>query len=153
MTIQQIQEMITNKGDVREIINQLADYIQANPGGGGGGELGYDVYTALMNDDGEGAYVSSIGAGGPGTPFKNTIGNIVWSKQGTGIFKGTLAGAFPEGKTFFLPQPAISPLSWILLDWEDENTVKIETKAFSGGSWSNSDYTLYLTSIEIRVYP
>lgn len=36
LTIQQIQDNITNGGDLRQIINQLADYIQANPGGGGG---------------------------------------------------------------------------------------------------------------------
>lgn len=35
-TIQQIQAMITNGYDVRQIINEIADYLQANPGGGGG---------------------------------------------------------------------------------------------------------------------
>lgn len=35
LTIEQIQDNITNGGDIRQIINQLADYIQANPGGGG----------------------------------------------------------------------------------------------------------------------
>lgn len=34
LAIQQIQNNITNKGDQREIINQLADYIEANPSGG-----------------------------------------------------------------------------------------------------------------------
>lgn len=35
LTIEQIQSNITEKRDVREILNQLADYIQANPSGGG----------------------------------------------------------------------------------------------------------------------
>lgn len=34
-TIQQIQAMITAGYDVRQIINEIADYLQANPGGGG----------------------------------------------------------------------------------------------------------------------
>lgn len=36
-TIEQIQEMITNKADAREVINEIADYLQANPGGSSGG--------------------------------------------------------------------------------------------------------------------
>lgn len=37
LTIEQIQANITAKADAREIINQIADYIQANPGGSGVG--------------------------------------------------------------------------------------------------------------------
>ena len=44
LTIEQIQANITNKADAREIINQIADYIQANPGGGGSSL----VYTATL---------------------------------------------------------------------------------------------------------
>lgn len=50
MTIEQIQEMITNKGDVREIINQLADYIQANPGGAPGGDQLLQSATVTLTD-------------------------------------------------------------------------------------------------------
>lgn len=35
-TIQQIQAMITGKSDAREVINEIADYLEANPGGAGG---------------------------------------------------------------------------------------------------------------------
>lgn len=38
-TIQQIQEMITLGYDIRQVINEIADYIQANPGGGSAGNL------------------------------------------------------------------------------------------------------------------
>lgn len=48
LTIQQIQDNITNKYDQREIINQLADYIQANPGGNGGEVLSKKI---VLNDD------------------------------------------------------------------------------------------------------
>lgn len=36
MTIEQIQTAIDDKIDSRQIINMIADYIQANPDGGGG---------------------------------------------------------------------------------------------------------------------
>jgi hypothetical protein len=36
-TIEQIQTMITKKYDAREVINEIADYLQENPGGGGSG--------------------------------------------------------------------------------------------------------------------
>jgi hypothetical protein len=42
LTIEQIQQNITDKHDAREIINQIADYIQANPGSSPGGS-GYSL--------------------------------------------------------------------------------------------------------------
>ncbi len=45
MTIQQIQANITGKDDLRQIVNQLADYLEANPisPGGGGSVLSASV--------------------------------------------------------------------------------------------------------------
>lgn len=118
MTIQQIQAMITNKGDVREIINQIADYIQANPGGSGGGvasvtagdasitvggtatnptvKLPYKVYTSLFSQ--ESALVDPTV-----TALENTIGSVVWARDSTGNYSGTLTGAFTQDKTHFAP--------------------------------------------------
>lgn len=31
--------------------------------------------------------------------IKNTIGNIIWTRDSAGYFKGTLTGAFPANKT------------------------------------------------------
>lgn len=36
-TIEQIQQLIDNKADIRELINLIADYLQANPTSGAGG--------------------------------------------------------------------------------------------------------------------
>jgi hypothetical protein len=38
-TIEQIQQMITDKADAREVINEIADYLEANSGSGGSGAL------------------------------------------------------------------------------------------------------------------
>ncbi len=50
LTIEQIQENITNKDDIRQIINQLADYVQANPGGGSPGGTSILSATVELTD-------------------------------------------------------------------------------------------------------
>jgi len=51
------------------------------------------------------SYVVSFSQSGTNAPvvteIYNTIGNIVWTRTNTGIYRGTLAGAFPSLKTFF----------------------------------------------------
>lgn len=50
-TIEQIQDAINAKAlDARQLVNLIADYLQANPSGGGGG-LGYLVATKVLNND------------------------------------------------------------------------------------------------------
>jgi hypothetical protein len=44
-TIEQIQTMITNKADAREVINEIADYLQDSGSGGSGGVTIGDVYA------------------------------------------------------------------------------------------------------------
>lgn len=52
-TIEQIQEMITTKYDIREVINEIADYLQANQGGSGGGadKFGIQDNLGIQNRD------------------------------------------------------------------------------------------------------
>ena len=53
LTIQQIQDNITNKTDAREIINQIADYIESNPSGGSSYLVKtYAELIALINGNG-----------------------------------------------------------------------------------------------------
>lgn len=45
-------------------------------------------------------YIVQVTQSGTNTPtvvqeFKNTIGNIIWSRTGVGLYELTLAGAFP----------------------------------------------------------
>lgn len=42
MTIEQLQAYVDSKPDIRGLINVIVDYIQSNPGGGGG----VNIYTA-----------------------------------------------------------------------------------------------------------
>lgn len=41
------------------------------------------------------------------TPFYNSVGNIVWSRVGVGIYHGVLNGAYPLNLTAILPSGAI----------------------------------------------
>lgn len=51
------------------------------------------TYKAILIQTGTNAPVATV--------LYNTLGNIVWSRQSTGLFFGTLANAFPSGKVFF----------------------------------------------------
>lgn len=50
MTITELQAFIDEKPDVRSIVNEIADYLQANPGGGGG--WGTSGTIATLTGDG-----------------------------------------------------------------------------------------------------
>ncbi len=56
-------------------------------------------HSSVLDYDGA-PYVVSINSDGDFAPSINTIGDIVWSYDGTGNFIGTLAGAFPAGKVY-----------------------------------------------------
>jgi hypothetical protein len=85
MTIEQIQAAIDSKAnDPRQLINMIADYLQANPGGGSPGSS-YLVYTASISQTS--TDVPSDGNGGDG--FENTLGDIVnWTRTRAGVYKG-----------------------------------------------------------------
>ena len=59
------------------------------------------VYVAELSNYAAGA-VAPVA-----TIMKNTIGNIVWTREGVGSYTGTLAGAFTEDKTFLSGQAII----------------------------------------------
>lgn len=53
---------------------------------------GYKVYTALLNQSGTNAPVATV--------LENTLGDIVWSREGEGLYKATLSNSFTENKTY-----------------------------------------------------
>ena len=53
-------------------------------------KIPYKVYTAFLTQTGTDAPVADV--------LQNTIGNIVWSRNGVGDYRGFLKGAFPSGK-------------------------------------------------------
>jgi len=76
-------------------ISSIIALASANP------EVNPKVYVAELSNyaAGEVAPVATV--------MKNTIGNIVWTRNGVGSYTGTLAGAFTEDKTFLSGQAII----------------------------------------------
>jgi uncharacterized protein (UPF0333 family) len=55
---------------------------------------GVQEYVAILNQTGTNDPVATV--------IKNDVGSIVWTRTGTGGYIGTLIGAFPADKTFFI---------------------------------------------------
>lgn len=89
------------------------------------------------------------------TVLENTIGNIWFGYQGTGVYTLNSIGAFPQEKTFILT--GVSTLSYIVQGvWNDENPTNsvfigsYTKESFVTGTTENN--LLMYTPIEIRVY-
>lgn len=105
----------------------------------------YKVYTALLKQTGVAAPVPTI--------LENTLGNIVWSYNGVGTYRGTLTGAFLYDK-YFAPMPSSSydsdvnvggggvPYVWYRLN--DNEIIVL--------SGPPGDNVLNNTPFEIRIY-
>lgn len=91
------------------------------------------------------------GASAPvATVFINTLGGtIVWSWSSTGDYRGTLAGAFPAGKTFLLIAQT-SQNTYIRLSRVDANEIEITAQ---DGTFTLADNLLNDNAVEIAIYP
>jgi hypothetical protein len=108
----------------------------------------YKEYVALF---------SQTGVNDPDVvPLKNTLGGeVVWTRDGEGVYVGTLAGAFPAGRTVspqkfqMLSPPTSSDLA-MSVSVATEDAVSVETTTYSTGGFI--DGALDNTLVEIRVY-
>lgn len=110
----------------------------------------YKVYTALLTQSGTDAPVATV--------LENTLGGtLVWTRDTTGQYTGTLNGAFTENKTFITTQfnatltpPSGGYVSGILGERNDNDSIHLIT--FDIPSTDTGDGILNETPIEIRVY-
>lgn len=101
----------------------------------------YKVYTALLTQTGINAPVATV--------LENTIGNIVWARNNTGIYQAVLLGAFTSDKTHLLCGTLqISNNSELIFYQLDQDEVILQTSI----NGFISDDLLSNFSIEIRVY-
>lgn len=130
-------------------MNEQADFatgIEAMfPGLAGGGEEGgsYLVYTALLTQAGTANPTAT-------TLGTNSIGAIVWTRDSTGFYIGTLTGAFPANKTWFSITCEAGTTSVASLVRIDDNQVGLENFFTIDGVYQD-EFTN--KAIEIRVYP
>lgn len=105
-----------------------------------GGGASYLVYTALLTQTGTNAPVATV--------LENTLGGtVVWSYDDTGVYVGTLTGAFPADKTVVFGQPRlVSSGEYASAYRDNDNMITVEVN-------DGADNRLSNYSIEIRVYP
>lgn len=104
------------------------------------------VYRALLTQSSTNAPTAEI--------LENTIGNIVWSYDGPGHYRGTLTGAFTLGKTAIIINTSqeadtITIASAVVLS---ADAVLVSTSFDPVGGIKNND-VLSRTFIQILVYP
>ena len=88
---------------------------------GPAGTLPYKVYSALLTQS---------GIGNP-TPIEleNTLGNVIWTRDGFGSYIATLTGSFPQNKTWFISGGTVNiPFggntnATAFLYWNDINSI------------------------------
>lgn len=115
-------------------------YIMAD----GSTKTAYKVWTGTLNQVSTGAPTTTI--------FENTIGSIVWTRASTGLYFGTLTGAFPVGKTHLSITPS-SPTGSYSIFRNTDDVIVVKTQDNGTTPFTDSDDKLFNNSIEIRVYP
>jgi hypothetical protein len=98
------------------------------------------------------ATVSQTGTADPTvTVLENTIGDIVWTRVGVGVYQGVLLGAFPDqDKTYLLINQNTQSGGQInYINWFDVDTIEISTL---DTTFTPDDSLLLNTTIEIRTY-
>lgn len=101
----------------------------------------FKEYAALLTQSGEDAPVATV--------IINTLGGeVVWTRSGIGNYVGTLAGAFPVGRTLLLAGPPTSSMQ-VNAYHSGANSIGVDT-ADGGGDFP--DELLQTYSIDVRVY-
>lgn len=100
----------------------------------------YKVYSALISQSGTNPPTAVV--------LENTLGDIIWSREGVGNYMATSDNLFIENKTTL----DIAPRYGFYKNSNfDSSTISIETRnAITPGVWE--DGGLYNTKVEIRVY-
>ena len=104
------------------------------------------VYRALLTQTGTNAPVATV--------LENTLGgDVVWTRGLTGIYFGTLAGAFPSGKTYVSPFQYVDTSNGAYQLYRyDDDAVTIES--LTGVDLSDSLFAAYFpVPIQILVNP
>jgi hypothetical protein len=100
-------------------------------------------------------YVATISQTGTLAPtvtiLENTIGDIVWTRVGVGLYNGYLLGAFVnQNNNYLMINNPISSLSVVELKWGTIDDININTY---DTTFVSTDGLLSFNTIEIRVYP
>lgn len=145
-TIEQLQEFVNRKPDIREVINEVVDFLQANPGGDPLFPAGTKIYLGNLTQF-EGGDPED---GNDGMGAVNTLagGAIVYTRNSAGDYTGTSTGSFTAGKTFFIGSGYLDEIEanglFLALGRLDNNSFSISTRSFGNPADSFLGNTLLL---------
>jgi hypothetical protein len=83
--------------------------------------------------------------------LENTIGPIVWTRSATGVYFGTLTGAFTLDKTYVTLSNVVTN-SIVLAQRKDVNSIQLDTTNLHSPTAAHHDSHLSKNTLEIRVY-
>ena len=83
--------------------------------------------------------------------LENTIGPIIWTRNSTGIYYGTLTGAFTLDKTYVMLSN-VELNSIVMADRANNNIIQIDTTNLHSPTAAHHDSHLKKNTLEIRVY-
>jgi hypothetical protein len=83
--------------------------------------------------------------------LENTIGPIIWTRNSTGIYYGTLAGVFTADKTYVMLNN-VELDSIVMADRANNNIIQIDTTNLHSPTAAHHDSHLKKNTLEIRVY-
>ena len=83
--------------------------------------------------------------------LENTIGPIVWTRNSTGIYYGTLTGAFTLDKTYVMLNN-VQPDSIVMAKRGNNDFIQIDTTNLHSPTAAHHDDHLKKNTLEIRVY-
>lgn len=107
-------------------------------------QLGVKTYRALLTQATNNAPTAVV--------LENSLGGtVVWSRNAAGIYFGTLIGAFPVNKVFFLTQQGTA--QFVNAARFDDDVIQVTTSEWGGASFTEADNFLNDTSLLVMVNP
>ena len=123
---------LTNVGAPNNDVGTIFTATGTTPNNWGNGYVSYDTGAPVV------------------TVLENTIGNIYWTYDSTGLYFANSTGAFPDGKTYQVIGDSYDILSINRIEWNSPNVVLVQTLIYN--TLAVDDSLLDRTPIEIRVY-
>ena len=84
--------------------------------------------------------------------LENTIGPIVWTRSGTGVYYGTLTDMFPDPDKVYIMINQVVLNSIVLASYSSNDIVAIDTTNLHSPTAAHHDSHLSKNTLEIRVY-
>lgn len=104
----------------------------------------YKIYSALITQGLTDPPVATV--------LENTLGGeIIWTYDSIGVYIGTLAGAFTEGKTMVQINNGDRTGNNAYWDWIDADNISINT--WNVATTAGADGAIRDGFLEIRIYP